>query len=129
VRCRFAPEDLKIGDRFRTRIDESIRLYDKLMVILTEHSIGSPWVEEEVEAALEKERKQGGKPVLFPIRLDDAVTTPLPPPEPGGELEDQAWAVSLRRTRHIGDFRNWKDHDAFEKAFERLLRDLKNSGK
>ena len=42
---------------------------------------------------------------------------------------DQAWAASLRRTRHIGDFRNWKDHDAFRKAFERLLRDLKNSGK
>jgi hypothetical protein len=34
----------------------------------------------------------------------------------------------LRRTRHIGDFRHWRNHDAFEKAFERLLRDLKNSG-
>ncbi|HME00634.1 MAG TPA: toll/interleukin-1 receptor domain-containing protein, partial [Terriglobia bacterium] len=68
VRCWFAPEDLKIGEKFRTRIDESIRVYDKLMVILTEHSILSPWVEEEVEAALEKERKQSGKLVLFPIR-------------------------------------------------------------
>ena len=47
VRCWFAPEDLKIGDKFRTRIDESIRICDKLMVILTEHSIASPWVEEE----------------------------------------------------------------------------------
>jgi len=117
VRCWFAPENLKIGDKFRTRIDESIRLYDKLMVILTEHSIASAWAEEEVEGALEKERKSG-KPVLFPIQLDDAVME-----------TDQAWAASLRRTRHIGDFRNWKDHDAFKKAFERLLRDLKNSGK
>ncbi len=41
---------------------------------------------------------------------------------------DQAWAASLRRTRHIGDFQNWKDHDAFQKAFERLLRDLKARG-
>ena len=118
VRCWFAPEDLKIGDKFRTRIDESIRLHDKLMVILTEHSIRSPWVEEEVEAALERERKQSGKLVLssppWPIRLDDAVTE-----------TDQAWAASLRRTRHIGDFRHWKDHDGFKKAFERLLRDLK----
>ncbi|HEV2175599.1 MAG TPA: TIR domain-containing protein [Terriglobia bacterium] len=91
---------------------ESIRLYGKLMVILTEHSIASTWVEEEVEA-LEKERKEG-KLALFPIRLDDAVME-----------TDQAWAASLRRTRHIGDFRRWKDHDAFKKAFERLLRDLK----
>jgi uncharacterized protein YjbI with pentapeptide repeats len=115
VRCWKASEDLKIGDKFRTRIDESIRVHDKLMVILTEHSIASAWVEEEVEAALEKERKSS-KLVLFPVRLDDAVME-----------TDQAWAASLRRTRHIGDFRNWKDHDAFKKAFERLLRHLKNS--
>jgi hypothetical protein len=136
VRCWFAPEDLKIGDKFRMRIDESIRVYDKLMVILSENSIRSRWVEEEVEAAFEKERKRPGdgirdtghgegpgalanqrKPsstVLFPITLDDAVME-----------TDQAWAASLRRTRHIGDFRAWKDHDQYQKSFERLLRDLK----
>jgi len=117
VRCWFAPEDLKIGDKFRMRIDESIRIYDKLMVVLSENSIRSSWVEEEVEAALEKERKQN-KVVLFPIRLDDAVME-----------TDQPWAASLRRTRHIGDFRAWKDHDPYQKSFERLLRDLKAEGK
>jgi hypothetical protein len=113
VRCWFAPKDLKIGDKFRMRIDESIRIYDKLMVILSENSIRSSWVEDEVEAALEKERKQN-KLVLFPIRLDEAVME-----------TDQAWAASLRRTRNIGDFRAWKDHDQYQKSFERLLRDLK----
>ncbi|MFZ0959623.1 MAG: toll/interleukin-1 receptor domain-containing protein [Terriglobia bacterium] len=113
VRCWFASEDLKIGDKFRMRIDESIRVYDKVMVVLSDNSIRSPWVEEEVEAALEKERKQS-KLVLFPIRLDDAVME-----------TDQAWAASLRRTRHIGDFRAWKDHDQYQKSFERLLHDLK----
>ncbi len=113
VRCWFAPEHLKIGDKIRMRIDESIRIYDKLMVVLSKNSIESKWVEEEVEAALEKERKQN-KLVLFPIRLDDAVME-----------TEQAWAASLRRTRHIGDFRTWKDHDAYQKAFARLLRDLK----
>jgi hypothetical protein len=113
VRCWFAPEDLKIGDKFRMRIDESIRIYEKLMVLLSVNSIRSSWVEEEVEAALEKERKQN-KLVLFPIRLDDAVME-----------TDQAWAASLRRTRHIGDFRAWKDHDQYHNSFERLLRDLK----
>ena len=60
-----------------------------------------------------KERKQN-KLVLFPIRLDDAVME-----------TDQAWAASLRRMRHIGDFRAWKDHDQYQKSFERLMRDLK----
>jgi hypothetical protein len=31
--------------------------------------------------------------------------------------------------RAIGDFTRWKDHDAYQKAFERLLRDLKAEGK
>src|SRR5215467_4149318 len=34
VRCWFAPEDMKIGDTIHTRIDESIRLYDKLLLVL-----------------------------------------------------------------------------------------------
>jgi hypothetical protein len=38
---------------------------------------------------------------------------------------DVAWAAHLRQKRHIGDFRDWKNHDAHQKAFQRLLRDLK----
>ena len=30
----------------------------------------------------------------------------------------EAWAGKLRDNRHIGDFRRWKDHDAYEKALE-----------
>lgn len=112
VLCWFAPEDLKIGDKFRSRIDEAIRVYDKLLLILSENSIHSSWVETEVEAAFEKENKQG-KTVLFPIRLDDPVMD-----------ADQAWAADIRRTRHIGDFGHWKNHDEYKKAFDRLLRDL-----
>jgi uncharacterized protein YjbI with pentapeptide repeats len=116
VRCWFAPEDMKIGDKIRDRIDQSIRIHDKLLLILTEHSINSEWVEDEVEAAYEQER-QRGKTVLFPIRLDSAVTD-----------TDKAWASKLRRSRHIGDFTQWKDHDAYQKAFDRLMRDLKAEG-
>jgi hypothetical protein len=113
VRCWFAPEDLKIGDKLRPAFDEAIRVHDKLMVLLSENSVGSPWVEKEVETAFEKERRQS-RTVLFPIRLDDAVMD-----------TDQAWASDIRRTRHIGDFRDWKNHDSYKKAFDRLLRDLK----
>src|SRR6266487_1674576 len=55
VRCWFAPEDMDIGDKIRQRIEESIRLYDKLLLILSEHSINSSWVAYEVERALNKE--------------------------------------------------------------------------
>jgi uncharacterized protein YjbI with pentapeptide repeats len=117
VHCWFAPEDLKIGDRFRERIDEAVRIYDKLLLVLSETSIESPWVEDEVEAAFEKERQQK-RLVLFPIRLDDAVMTTT-----------RAWAGRVRRILHMGDFREWRSHDSYQKVFSRLLRDLKGDDK
>ena len=74
VRCWFAPEDMKIGDRMRTKIDDTIKVYDKLLLILSTTSVQSQWVEHEVEAALAKERGSGTT-VLFPIRIDDSVMT------------------------------------------------------
>ncbi|HLG63867.1 MAG TPA: toll/interleukin-1 receptor domain-containing protein [Ktedonosporobacter sp.] len=113
VRCWFAPEDMKIGDKIRSRIDEAIHLQDKLLLLLSEHSLDSPWVEDEVEAALEKEQRQQ-REVLFPVRLDESVMQ-----------TSQAWATKLRRTRHIGDFTRWTDPQEYQQAFGRLLRDLK----
>jgi uncharacterized protein YjbI with pentapeptide repeats len=113
LRVWFAPEDLKIGDRFQERIEESIRLYDKVMIILSDASVQSRWVEREVNAAREREDRES-RTVLFPIRIDEAV---MQAPQP--------WAADIRRSRHIGDFSRWKDHDAYTKAFERLLRDLR----
>jgi hypothetical protein len=113
VRCWFAPEDLKIGDKFRSRIDESIRFHDKLLLVLSRDSIPSQWVEKEVETAFERERREN-RVVLFPIRLDDEVLH-----------TNEAWAADIRRTRHIGDFTKWENHADYSKAFERLLCDLK----
>ena len=52
--------------------------------------------------------------MLFPVRLDNAVFDTR-----------EAWAGKLRANRNIGDFRQWKDHDAYAKTLERLLRDLR----
>ena len=37
----------------------------------------------------------------------------------------EAWARLLRGQRHIGDFTRWQEYDVYQKALERLLRDLK----
>src|ERR1035437_68233 len=78
VRCWFAPEDLKIGDRFQERIEESIRVYDKVMIALSDASVKSRWVEREVNAAMEREGREN-RPFLFPIRIDEAVMEAPPP--------------------------------------------------
>jgi hypothetical protein len=115
IRTWFAPEDLKIGDKLRSRIDESIRIHDKLVIILSANSANSNWVETEVESALEREQKEG-KDVLFPIAIDEE-----------GFTSKQPWAKDIRLKRHIGDFRQWKSHDDYTAAFDRLVRDLKKS--
>lgn len=114
VRVWFAPHDMKIGAHIRPTIDESIRVYDKLLLVLSEASVSSQWVEQEVGTALRKERQPGAGTVLFPVRLDDTVF------EIG-----EGWPALVKDTRHVGDFTRWKDHDSYRRAFARLLRDLK----
>jgi len=120
VRCWFAPHDLKTGEEIRERIDQEIRVRDKLLVIFSDNSINSEWVKDEVNTAFEEEGnrlKQGRKDkVLFPIRLDDSV------------LDVSAGWARKSRDRHIADFTDWKNHDSYTKAFDRLLKDLKASG-
>lgn len=116
VRCWLASEDLKIGAKIRPGIDEAIRLHDKLLLVLSKYSVVSDWVEQEVETALERERKDK-RLILFPIRLDETVM----------KIEG-GWPGLTRNTRNIGDFRKWKQHDSYSKAFDRLLRDLKADG-
>jgi hypothetical protein len=113
VRCWFAPHDLPIGAKTWDAIDEAIRLRDKLLIILSEASIASDWVEDEVSKAFAEERERN-MTILFPIRIDDAVMT-----------TSEAWATKLRDQRNVGDFRQWKEPAAYQKSVERLLRDLK----
>jgi hypothetical protein len=113
VSCWFAPHDLKTGDKLRTQIYDAIQKNDKLLLILSEHAVKSDWVEREVELAFERERQPPGTLVLFPIRLDDAVMQ-----------TNTAWAGDIRRIRFIGDFRQWQDDAGYQRALQRLLRDL-----
>jgi len=115
VRCWFAPHDLRIGAKTWDAIDEAIRLREKLLVVLSEGSIASDWVEDEVNKAYAEERERK-ETVLFPIRIDDAVMTT---PEP--------WACKLRDQRNIGDFRQWQEPAEYQKSLDRLLRDLRTN--
>jgi predicted adenine nucleotide alpha hydrolase (AANH) superfamily ATPase len=112
VRCWFALKNIRIGEKLRDAIDQGIRDRERLLLILSENSVISPWVEKEVETAFEEEasRRCG---VLFPIRLDASVMS-----------TQASWAADIRRSRHIGDFSAWKEPQAYQRAFQRLLQDL-----
>jgi len=115
VRCWYAPEHLKIGDKIRDRIEEEISRRDKLLVILSSNSIDSGWVSSEVEAAMHREGREMSV-ILFPVCLDDGVTE-----------TDRSWVKEVLRTRHVGNFTRWQDPNHYNKAFSKLLADLISS--
>ena len=121
VRCWFAPHDIQGGKTIHEQIDEAIRRYDRLLLILSEHSIHSGWVETEIANAWERQIQQG-KHVLFPVRLvsfEELEKWKCPDPKTGKDLGREI------RKYFIPDFSNWKEHDPYQEAFQRLVKDLK----
>jgi hypothetical protein len=120
MRVWFAPEDLKGGKILHEQLFEAIQIYDRLLIVLSEHSIQSEWVMTEIRKAREVEKKEKRRK-LFPIRLTDFETLrdwTCFDADTGKDL-----AVEVREY-FIPDFSSWKDHDAFESAFARLKKDL-----
>jgi len=66
-----ASEELVPGDDIRQRISEAIAAADAFMVIFSEKSIESPWVQYETEAAVVREVDR--RTVVVPIVLDDVM--------------------------------------------------------
>lgn len=125
LRVWFAPEDMKGGDKLHEQLERAIQLHDRLLIVLSDHSILSPWVEREIRHAYETERKEGRRK-LFPIRLTDMSTFSewkCADSKSGKDLAEEV------RQYFIPDFSNWKNHDAFEKSFAKLLADLKSGEK
>lgn len=121
LRVWFAPEDIQGGKKLHEQIETAIRVYDKLLIVLSESSLQSEWVMTELRKARKAER-QTGKRKLFPVRLVEFDT--LRDWECFDADSGKDLAVELREY-FIPHFSNWKDHDQFEAAFSRLLKDLR----
>ena len=124
VRCWFAPEDIQVGKKIHEQIDQAIRVYDRLLIILSEHSMDSAWVSTEIANARQKElaTKRRG---LFPVGLVDFETIRQWKCFDADTGKDSAREI---REYFIPDFSNWRSHDSYKKGFDRLLRDLKAKG-
>ena len=121
VRCWFAPEDVQGGKKLHEQLEEAIRLHDKLLLILSPHSMESEWVKTEIYNARQQEIKSGRRK-LFPVSLAPFETIRAWKAFDADTGKDMAREV---REYFVPDFSNWNNHDAYKKAFDRLLRDLK----
>lgn len=104
------------GGKIHEQIEMSIKLYDKLLLIISEHSMASDWVKSEIRWATEAERKEKTQKLL-PIRLVsmDAITQ--------WKYFDADFGKDLAREireYYIHDFSAWRKRKAFEKSFALL---------
>jgi hypothetical protein len=105
LRVWFAPEDVQGGRKLHEQIETAIRVYDKLLIVLSEASLQSEWVMDELRKGFKAERTTG-KRKLFPVRLVDFETLrkwKCFDADSGKDL-----AIELREY-FIPDFSNWKD--------------------
>ena len=70
VRCWFAPHNIQGGKKIHEQIDEATRGYDRLLLILSEASMNSEWVETEIAKARKREMREHRR-MLFPVRIVD----------------------------------------------------------
>ena len=110
VRCWLSCKKRKIDDNQGHGVDPSLYLYDTLLLVLSEHSVNSDWIEHEIRQAGMKEQYEEKPTACFLISLDQSSS------------ETTSSLSYLRRDRkEIQDFTQWKSHTEYQKALMRLL--------
>jgi hypothetical protein len=120
IRCWFAPADIRAGAKLTDQIEQAIRLHDKLLLVISQHSMTSNWVRTEVAAARRREEREHER-VLFPISIvpfDSLRKWSAFDSETGNDIGREI------REYFIPDFSNWKDVDSYRRSFSFLLQDL-----
>jgi hypothetical protein len=121
VRCWFAPHNIEGGKKLYDQIDQAIRTCDRLLLVLSRHSLNSEWVRTEIAHARKKELEEG-RHVLFPIRLVSFESL-----REWKYFDADIGKDSAREIREyfIPDFSTWVDPEAYERALQRLVGSLR----
>ena len=94
------------------QIDRALRMNDVVLLVLSEHSINSEWVERELKTTLAREKKEK-RDILCPVAVDVSWK---------GRMRDKLWQCVEKK--NVLDFAKWKTK-AFDGQFQKLLKGLK----
>jgi TIR domain len=93
----FFPIHAVPGRKLHRVMREGVNSYDRVILICSKESLARPGVLNEIEEALQREARQGGKELLIPVAIDDFVYDEWMPSDPG--------VAQSIRDRVIADFR------------------------
>jgi len=121
VRCWLAEKDLRGGQKLHEQIERGIHLHERLLLVLSEPSLRSQWVTNEILLARRKAKGLGQR-VLFPIGL-----------VPFARLHDwrvfdptmQDYADDEIKQFFIPDFTEWRDPQRYQESLQGLISDLR----
>jgi uncharacterized protein YjbI with pentapeptide repeats len=121
IRCWLDGHQVLPGDDVYEQVDRGVKLWDKVLLCASEHSLRSWWVDKEINTAFTKEQrlmKERGEraQALIPLNLD-------------GHLRSGKWKSGKAEdvlARLAADFTGWESDDAkFEREFERVVKALR----
>jgi hypothetical protein len=120
MRVWFAPHDVLPGRKIEHQISGAIEQYDKLLLVLSDASMQSQWVETELYKAREREVATKAQ-ILFPISL-----VPYEKIRAWKAFDADTGRDMAREVREyfIPDLSGWADDDAFEREVQRLTKAL-----
>ena len=123
IQVWFASHDMKGGKKARDQVHDAIGTYDKLLLVLSEASMGSNWVNHELYTAFHREKEEG-KQILFPIRITSFEALSDWQAFDADTGRDLAREI---REYFILDFSEWEDEAKFDGALSQLVNSLRKS--
>lgn len=117
VRIWYAPEDIAPGDKIYKQVKKAISTFDRLLIVLSTHSMESNWVRTELASAISREQREKSR-ILFPVSL-------VPIAEiRDWECHDSDSGIDIARelrTYHIPEFSNWRNQESFNKQVAKVV--------
>lgn len=109
--CWFAPIDLS-SQHLDRALRAAIASTDRLLIVVSRHSLQSDWVAFEVKEVLSKESEHG-KRLVFPLFLDSEFEKGYVP-----------WVSEICGRGYGVDFKFWQEAKAYGESFDQLVGDL-----